>query len=72
MFVVKRRTDGSEEILNVNNHGLSPLSVVPRYREMCAIVDSLKRDLPAGMTLLDVVEGVRETPWEGLKEVMSQ
>jgi len=35
-------------------------------------VSDLKRDLPAGMTLLEVVDGVREKTWAGLKEVMSK
>ena len=39
---------------------------------MCGIVDDLKRDLPAAMTLLRVIEGVRVKTWAGLKDVMSK
>jgi hypothetical protein len=62
----------SEEILDTRNHTPSPLSVLGRYRELCGIDDGLKRDLPGGMTLLEVIEGVRARTWAGLKEVMSK
>jgi len=62
----------SEEILDKKNHFPSPLSTLGRYKSLCEIVDGLKRDLPSGMTLLDVIEGVRQKTWAGLKEVMSK
>jgi len=62
----------SEEILDKRNHSPSPLSTLGRYKSLCEIVDGLRRDLPSGMTLLDVIEGVREKTWAGLKEVMSK
>jgi hypothetical protein len=62
----------SEEVLDKRNHNPSPLSVLGQYRDLCEIVSNLKRDLPAGMTLLEVLEGVREKTWAGLKEVMSK
>jgi hypothetical protein len=36
------------------------------------MADDLRTDLPAGMTLLEVVEGVRVKTWVGLKDVMSR
>ena len=62
----------SEDILDKRNHDPSPLSTLGRYRNLCGIVSDLKRDLPAGITLLEVVDGVRETTWAGLKNVMSK
>jgi hypothetical protein len=43
-----------------------------RYRNLCEIVSSLRKDLPPGMALLNVIEGVREKTWAGLKGVMSK
>jgi hypothetical protein len=62
----------SEEVLDKRNHSPSPLSVLRRYRDLYEIVSNLKRDLPAGMTLLELVDGVRKKTWAGLKEVMSK
>ena len=39
---------------------------------MCGIVDDLKRDLPTGMILLELVEEVRAKTWAGLRDVMSR
>jgi hypothetical protein len=62
----------SEEVLDPRNHSPSPLSIMNRYRNLCEIVLSLRKDLPPGMTLLNVIEGVREKTWVGLKGVMSK
>jgi hypothetical protein len=62
----------SEEVLDKRNHTPSPLSVLGRYRDLCEIVSNLKRDLPTGMTLLELIDGVRDKTWAGLKEVMSK
>jgi hypothetical protein len=72
LYIVREELIVSEEILDKRNHSPSPLSVLGRYRDLCEIVFNLKRDLPAGMTLLEVIEGVREKTWAGLKEVMSK
>lgn len=63
---------GSEEILDKRNHTPSPLSVLGRYKDLSEIVSNLKRDFPAGMMLLSVIDGVREKTWAGLKDVMSK
>jgi hypothetical protein len=72
LYIVREELIVSEEILDKRNHSPSPLSVLGRYRDLCEIVFNLKRDLPAGMTLLEVIDGVREKTWSGLKEVMSK
>jgi hypothetical protein len=72
LYIVREELIVSEEILDKRNHSPSPLSVLGRYRDLCEIVFNLKRDLPAGMTLLEVIDGVREKTWAGLKEVMSK
>jgi hypothetical protein len=72
LYIGREELMKSEEVLDKRNHSPSPLSVLGRYRDLCEIVADLKRDLPAGMTLLGVIDGVREKTWAGLKEVMSK
>jgi hypothetical protein len=66
------RADGSEEILSPASHHPSPLAALPRYQKLNSLIESLAQRLPSSMTVLGVITGVRESTWNGLREVLSK
>ena len=62
----------SEETLKPERHHPFPLAALPQYRELDALVRDMRAKLPGDMTLLSVLDDVRERTWLALKHALSQ
>jgi len=65
-------TDDSEKTLDERGHRPSPLAALPHYTALYELVEKVKKTLPRGTALLDVIVEVRQKTWAGLKDVMSK
>jgi len=58
--------------LDARSHRPSPLAALPHYVTLHEIVERVKKTLPAGTALVNVIIEVREKTWAGLKDIMSK
>jgi hypothetical protein len=49
----------------------SPLTVLPKYKNLYRLVSDLQRTLPPTMNLLKVSEEIRRQTWKALKDQLS-
>ena len=62
----------SEKTLSPKSHHPSPLAALPHFRDLNQRVEQMEQTLPDDLALLGIVRDLRQTTWQGLKDLMTR